>query len=430
MNTNMASRSQPARAALSRLAARPPFTTALRALIAVAIAAAVATAAAPAAASPLSDALARHGDADITALRPRAAEPAARCTLGAIHARRGDLPRAALYLAGCGDTDLPADIAPAIRAAARDLKRRLDASRLSSLDVVTEPEGLSAEVDALPGESFPTPATIWLPAGSHLVRVRHADRRDDRRDDRSWSQRVTTEPRKHTVVLIKTGLDARPPAPRILAIDMTDDSGGDPGEQHTAPPPDIKHPPLIQDKYRRIPDPASGDPIDDPLAATPVPPGERTLWLGARLAAGMFNDSATAARAGLAVALAGRYRLTDAVFAAARTDWSRRGGRTMTGATDPIDTLGASLGLGATLAGSSTGPGVALLAELRADLRLADHRDAAPVPRTGLGIAAGAELALPRAPFTVGLRVEQGLTDLAAGARDRAVLAELGIDLR
>jgi hypothetical protein len=457
MNTTMASRSRPARPALGAPAARLPSiatgapaartpsiatgapaartpsvatsapaartpsiaTGALTALIALAITTA------PAAASPLADALARHGDADLAALRPRAAEPAARCTIGAIHARRGDLPRAALYLTGCDDADLPGDIAAAVRAAVHDVKRRLDASRLSSLDVVTEPEGLSAEIDALPGEPFATPATIWIPAGSHVVRVSH--------DGRSWSQRVTTEPRKRTVVLIKTGLDARPPAPRTVAIDMTDDPGGELGERHTGPPPDIKHPPLIQDRYRRIPDPASGDPIDDPLATAPAPATGPSLWLGLRLAGGMFDDSATAARAGLAVALAGRYRLTDAVFAAARTDWSRRGGRTMTGASDPIDAvtaLGASLGLGATLAGSATGPGLALLAELRADLRLADHRAAAPVPRAGLGIAAGAELALPRAPFTIGLRVEQGLTDLAAGARDRAILAELGVDLR
>ncbi|HEX3477824.1 MAG TPA: hypothetical protein VHT91_22535 [Kofleriaceae bacterium] len=423
----MRSRSRPARPAPGAPTARTPFaTTARRALIALAIAAAPALAAAPAAASPLSDALARHADADIAALRPRAAEPAARCTLGAIHARRGDLPRAALYLAGCDHADLPDDIAAAIRDAVRDLRRRLDASRLSSLDVVTEPEGLSAEIDALPGEPFATPATIWLPAGNHVVHVR----RGDRQDDRSWSQRVTTEPRKHTVVLIKTGLDARPPPPKTIAIDMTDDPGQELGEQHTGPPPDIKHPPLIQDRYRRIPDPAAGDPIDDPLAAAPAPPDERPLWLGLRLAGGMFDDSATAARTGLAVALTGRYRLTDAVFAAARADWSRRGGRTMTGATDPIDAFGASGGLGATVAGSATGPGLALLAELRADLRLADHRAAAPVPRAGLGIAAGAELALPRTPFTVGLRVEQGLTDLAAGARDRAILAELGVDLR
>jgi hypothetical protein len=147
----------------------------------------------------------------------------------------------------------------------------------------------------------------------------------------------------------------------------------------------------------------------------------------------MFDDSATTARAGLAVALAGRYRLTDALFAAARTDWSRRGGRAMTTTADPVDAvtaLGANLGLGATVAGGATGPGLAVLAELRTELRLADHRAAAPVPRAGLGIAAGAELALPRAPFTIGLRIEQGLTELAAGARDRAVLAEIGVDLR
>ena len=43
-----------------------------------------------------------------------------------------------------------------------DVKHRLDASRLASLDVLTEPEGLTAEIDALPGESFTTPATIWI----------------------------------------------------------------------------------------------------------------------------------------------------------------------------------------------------------------------------------------------------------------------------
>ena len=101
-----------------------------------------------------------------------------------------------------------------------------------------------------------------------------------------------------------------------------------------------------------------------------------------------------------------------------------------TAAIDPVDAIGASAGLGATVAGTATGPGIALIAALRADLRLADRRAAAPVRRAGLGVAAGAELALPGTPFTVGLRVEQGLTELVAGARDRAVLAELGIDLR
>lgn len=141
----------------------------------------------------------------------------------------------------------------------------------------------------------------------------------------------------------------------------------------------------------------------------------------------MFDDTAAAARAGLAVAIAARIPLTGAAFAAARADWSRRGGNAMT---DPIDAIGASAGLGATVAGASIGPGLALIGELRGELRLAGHRDAAPVRRAGLGLAASAELALPATPFTVGLRVEQGLTELVPGARDRAVLAELGVDLR
>ncbi|HEX3763790.1 MAG TPA: hypothetical protein VHW23_34075 [Kofleriaceae bacterium] len=385
--------------------------------------------AAPAAASPLADALARHGEADVAALRPRAAEPAARCTLGAIHARRGDLPRAALYLAGCDDADLPDDVAAAVRASARELRRRLDASRLSSLDVVTEPEGLSAEIDALPGEPFATPATIWIPPGSHEIRVTVGDRPDAP----PLRRQVTTEPRKHTVVLIKTGPDGPTRAPKAGAIDMTDEPGGELGEQHTGPPPDIKHPSLVKDRYRRIPDPASGDPIDDPLATRPAPSVERRGWLGARLSGGMFDDSTAAARAGLAVALTARYPLTDAVFAATRADWSRRGGNAMTaasGAADPVDALGASAGLGATVIGGGPGAGLALIGELRGELRLTGHRDAAPVRRAGLGLAAGAELALPSTPFTVGLRVEQGLTELVPGARDRAVLVELGIDLR
>ena len=145
----------------------------------------------------------------------------------------------------------------------------------------------------------------------------------------------------------------------------------------------------------------------------------------------MFDDTAATARAGVALALVSRYRLTDAVFAAGRADWSRRGGELMTGT---IDVIGASAGLGATVAGDAArpgaGPAVALIAQLRGDVRLTGLRDAAPVHRAGLGVAAGAELALPATPFTVGLRFEQGLTELVAGARDRAVLAEIGIDLR
>jgi len=220
---------------------------------------------------------------------------------------------------------------------------------------------------------------------------------------------------------------------RPATIDFGKDDDA-PIEQLSGPPPDIQHPSLIRDKYRGVPEGAAGPQIDDPLAGGAAPTGGRHHWLGLRLAGGMFDDSAAAARAGLAVGLAGRYRLAERIFIAGRADWSRRGGDAhgagdaMSGA---IDVLGASAGLGATLAGGAPGGGaLAVIGQLRGDVRLADQRDGAPVRRAGLGIAAAAELALPATPFSVGVRVEQGLTELVAGARDRAVLVELGVDLR
>lgn len=383
-------------------------------------------------ASPLSDALARHGAAEIATLRAHRDDPAARCTLGAIYARRNDLPRAALYLTDCEHATLPDDIAAPVRQIVRDVKRRLDASRYSALDVLSHPEGLTAEIDALPGESFTTPATIWVAPGAHQIRATLAER--------SWTQRVVTEPHKNTLTVIETGLGGKPPAPRASKIDFVeDDPGGAIGEHHTGPPPDVEHPSLIKGKYRGIPDPASEGPLADPLAARAASARGRGRWLGARLGAGVFDDGSAAARAGVAVALAGRYRMTDSVFAAARADWSRRGGEVIAGT---VDVLGASAGIGLTVLGRPSQPAshpasqqrsdlaLALIGQIRGDLRLTGMRDTAPVHRTGLGAATGAELALPATPCTIALRFEQGITELVAGARDRAILAEVGIDLR
>ncbi|HSS01340.1 MAG TPA: hypothetical protein VLM79_29980 [Kofleriaceae bacterium] len=432
------------------------------ALVVPAALVAIAVVATPADASPLSDALARHTAADVTMLRAQRTDVAARCTLGAIYARRNDLPRAALYLTGCEDAALPDDIAGPVRAALRDTKRRLDASRYSAVAVLTRPEGLTVEIDALPGESFTTPATIWIPPGDHQLRATVGER--------TVTQPITTEPHKNASVLIDTAPAAKPAAPRQASIDFAvDEPGGSLGENLSAPPPDIKHPSLLSDKYRGVASPSAEASLDDPLAAHPsgVAATERPLWLGARIGIGMFDDTQASARAGFALAAAARVRLTPATFVAARADWTRRGGDASGAMSTTIDTLGASAGLGVTVVGrpphplrpapasshvpasestapGSTAPGstapestrsrrrlaLAVIALLRADVRLADVRAEMPVRRTGLSFAAGAELALPATPFTVGLRFEQGLTDLVAGSRDRALLAEIGIDLR
>ena len=401
--------------------------------VAIAALVAVAALAAPAGASPLSDALARHAATDVTALRARRTDVAARCTLGAIYARRNDLPRAALYLAGCDDAAIPDDIAGPVRAAVRDTKRRLDASRYSALAVLSRPEGLTVEIDALPGESVTTPATVWIPPGDHQLRTAVGER--------AFTQRVVTEPHKNASVMLDTTPAAKPSAPRQASIDFAvDEPGGALGENLSAPPPDIKHPSLLSDKYRGIA-PRSDRSLEDPLANRPSSvDSERPLWLGARFGIGMFDDTQTSARAGFALAGSARLRITGAAFLAARVDWTRRGGDATAA---PIYTLGASAGLVVTVLGrphrsagampptSSRRPlTLAVLAQLRTDVRLPDRRAEMPVRRTGLGLVAGVELALPSTPFTVGLRFEQGLTDLVPGARDRALLAEIGIDLR
>jgi hypothetical protein len=371
------------------------------------------------AASPLSDALTRHGEADVAALRPRTGDVAARCTLGAIYARRNDLPRAALYLADCAHADLPDDIAAAVQRTVRDVKRRLDASQLAGLDIVTRTDGLTAEIDALPGETLTTPVTVWVPAGERIIRVRDGDR--------TWTRRVTAEPHRNGVVMVEPEREARPAAPRTVAIDFAQDDPGAPIEQHTGPPPDIKHPPLTSNKWRGIPDGTAKPLLHDWVPVRPRPT-RRPYWLGLRLAGGMFDDSGSPARPGIALGIAGRYRLGSIWFASARVDWSRRGGDAMTGA---IDALGAGAGFGATLVGGFPGElALALIGQLRGDLRLADQRNTDPVRRAGLGLAVGVEFALPSSPFTAGVRFEQGVTELVAGARDRALLVELGVDLR
>jgi len=301
----------------------------------------------------------------------------------------------------------------------RDVKRRLDASRLAGLDIVTRTEGLAAEIDALPGETLTTPVTVWVAAGEHVVRVRQGDR--------TWTRRVTAEPHRNGVVLVETEREAKPAAPRDHAIDFAQDDPGAAIEQHTGPPPDIKHPPLTSNKWRGVPD-GTAKPLLHDGYERPARPHRRPYWLGLRLAGGMFDDGAADARAGLAVGVAGRVRLGGAAFAAVRVDWSRRGGDAMAGV---LDALGASAGLGATVIGGFPDElALALIGQLRGELRLADQRSGDPVRRAGLAVAAGAELALPSSPFTAGLRFEQGVTELVAGARDRALLIELGVDLR
>jgi hypothetical protein len=366
--------------------------------------------AATASAGPLDEALRRHSDRDVAMLRGRD-DAAARCTLGAVFAKRRDLPRAALYLRGCEDVDLPDEIAADVARIARELTRRLADSELAQIEVVTHPDAeVSAEITALPGETFTTPATLYLPAGEYTVR--------GTADGLVVTNRVIAQPRSRGVVILELGVRPRiDKKPGTNTVDFSEETATDP--QTKGPPPKVAHKSLLPNKYQRgvaaavASSPTEG--IDDPLATMHAAPrGYRPLWLGLRLGGGVFAGGGEDARAGMAVAGAVRMELSGPVFAAGRLDYSRRGG-------GAIDTLGLGAGIG-----HAFGPHVAVLAQLRGELHLGD----AMAARAGLSAAAGVELALPGTPLTAGLRFEHGLTTLAAGARDRAVLLEVGVDWR
>ncbi len=294
-------------------------------------------------ASPLTEALARHAPADVTALRTQLAaaptDAAVRCTLGAVYAARADLPRAALHLAGCADADLPGELAPVIARAVRETRTRLRASELSELQILTDPAGTPVEVSALPGEPLTGPVTVWVPAGTYTVRA-------TRSNGAIVEATITTHPYSRAMVPIDARITA--PAPtRTGQVDFTEDTAT---ESSAGPPPDIKRPSLMSDKQRGIAGPRTGPALEDPLPL-------RTRrgahpWLGIRLGGGVFDDAETSASVGPSVAAVARIPLAPRLFLAARLDGSRRGGAAPAGSGRAIDTAGAAVGVGRPCAGA------------------------------------------------------------------------------
>ena len=307
-----------------------------------------------------------------------------RCDKGIAFAQQGDLPRAALYLDGCTDeaaTDAAAQVATKIRA-----------SDLAALSISTTPDGLTGETDALPGETFTTPATIYAKAGTYTVTVQ------------GLSQTIKLDKRSRGTVII----DARKKtqAPKDGKIDFREETP----EQtaHVGPPPDQKHPSLLSNKYRGIPDAPSGPEIEDPLAYHDA----NLAWrFGLRLGGGVVTQGTSGL--GMSVAALASRPLDGPVFLAARLDWNHR----------TLDTIGLNAGASVKLAQTSS---IVLSAgaALRGEVHVQDTLAMEPVSRATLGGAADLDLAVLPIPLALGLRYEQGFTELVPGSRYRAVLLQ------
>jgi hypothetical protein len=365
-----------------------------------------------AAASPRTDAITRHSDADVAALRAELpGDATVRCTLGAVYAERGDLPRASLYLDPCGDLALDDAALPEIVARARrEVTRKLRDSDLSAIDVLTDPEGATAEVDTMPGDRFTTPQMVWAPAGHHTVTATSAA-------GVTATNTIDTKPHAQGPLLIALAAPA-PVQVHDGAVDMSEDNAG---EQHEGPPPDIKHPALRPSRFIDGGTEA-GPVIADPLAEHDRPTHSTGLRVGLRFGGGVFDHSGADARAGFDAAAVIAVPFAPRLAFAARLDWSRRGGDQ--GDMHGVDALGATAGVGVTLAHLAALDVVAG-GGARVALALEDPMDAS---RTSLAGAAWLELPLHAAPIVVGVRVEHGITSFAPGARDEAAIVEVGVD--
>jgi hypothetical protein len=305
-----------------------------------------------------------------------------RCDDGVKALAKNDLPRAALYLDGCGDAQ---------PAAVRELKKKLEASDLSVLEVVSKPDKLEGEIDALPGEKFMTPATLYVPPGEHKVRAG------------TLTNTVKTEPRKRAVVVLQGAVVPNTNGPKDGHADFREDTPDAPDP--VGPPPPTPHKAMMPCKFTNSCTEA-GEAIDDPLARQAerlreFPTNRLELRAGA--------EYADAVHPSLGVGVTLRFPWqddgeTNPWLYWGRASWSPR---TMSSSIHATDALAKVV-----VASDTTW----VLTGLGADYDW----------YSGLGAAGFAEIALRKLPVSIGATYVQRFD----AASDRTVIVELGVGLR
>jgi hypothetical protein len=314
----------------------------------------------------------------------------ARCKTGIELAKKAELPRAALYLDACDDDE-------GIRVR-NSVVHKLEATKLSHVTITSLPEGAVGETDAMPGEQFTTPATIWVKAGTYKITVG------------GQTVEKMVEPHSRTTVIIN--VPPPPKAPKTGVVSFEDDP-----EKHDGPPPAVKHGTMVPKKYLKRSAP-TGEQIDDPFA---LRDSDAIIhWrLGARFAAGIADRDNAAAGASFGLGVLAARPLAGPTMLATRLDWSHR----------DFDTIGANVGV-SFLALQRSAFVLSAGAALRGEVHLQDTLDTMEVNRAGVGAAVDVEVALLSLPVAFGVRGEHGFTELMPGVRNRALLVELGYDWR
>jgi hypothetical protein len=314
----------------------------------------------------------------------------ARCKQGIELAGKGELPRAALYLDACTDDD-------GVRVR-NQVVHKLEATKLSHVTISSMPDALEGETDALPGEKFTTPATVWVKAGTYKFTVG------------GQTVEKTVEAHSRTTVIINVPKPPKPP--RNGAVSFEEEP-----EQHKGTPAAVKHKTMMPKKYLE-PGAPSGEQIDDPFARS----GSDAVlaWrLGVRITGGVSHRTSADPHASLGVAALAARPLDGPVMLTTRLDFAHR----------DLDTIGANVGLGII---ALARPAFVLSAgvALRGEVHMQSQLDMMSVNRAGVGGAVDIDVAVLSLPIAFGLRAEQGFSELMPGVRNRAVLVEIGYDWR
>lgn len=324
----------------------------------------------------------------------------ARCMKGLEHAAAKDLPRASLYLEGCEGEQFTRTRA--------DVAHKLENSQLSALSIVTTPEGLVAETDAMPGERFATPATIWTKAGDYKVNVATDAATLDAGRGLTTTASLDAFSRRTVIINLPT----KKAAPRDGKIDFSEETP----EQtaHSGPPAAVKHGTMMPKKYLQ-PMRHHGPQLEDPFAVRYD--GSVPWRIGARIGGGMFLHGDRGAA--FTVAGTAARTLAGPVSLSTRLAYAHR----------DIDAASLDVGLSFVVS-RSRALVLSASAAMRGEVRVQDELAMQPVSRVGVGAAVGVEAAPLWVPIRLGLRVEPSFSELVPGARNHNVLFEVGYDWR
>jgi len=337
------------------------------------------------------------------------ADPAERCTAGLAFAKRGDLPRAALYLEACKQATLAPDVAEQAARATSDVARKLEASKLSLMSISTSPDGMIGETDALPGERFTTPATVWAKAGTYKISV--AADAASLGTPAAITVAKSIDAHSRTTVIINAPAAKKPARAGTVSFE-------EPEPAHEGPPPAVKHGTMMPKKYEH-PGVASGPQIDDPFP-TGVIGEQRVTWrLGARVGGGVIARPDADPQFGFALAAMAARSLVGPAVLTGRLDWTH----------GALDSIGVNFGVGLVVVERETFA-LSIGAALRGEVRVQDTLDMMPVRRFGGGGALDVDVAWLRLPLATALRLDQGFTEVVPGARSTALLLEVGYDFR